>query len=626
MESICNFPFLHFNGEGDALVFLWVPEYAKKEYFKILTDASIRNFSIKDILGRTLYENIKSREEFRFDRPGIYELFISPLGFEFDFQLEVSNRVYPFIIPGPGLTPSHFPIPHPTLLFSARNTNLSLWTYIPEGMEKVKVGAWLPEGYVNVISSDEVYIPLIWRPKKSLYRVTELEVTKPGWYKFALKPPEKDFRFTIYEGFPLFFDRPPLPFPYYQLSCKIYNEQGERIDSRIEVFKEKQRIGLLDIPKESNRKIYTLPGLITIQASCGIEFAMENKTFIGIEGEASELEFKLSRILKREDGWVCGDHHVHSYFEDSSSTLEDVVISAKTSGLDYLFVSDEPYPILKAGLQRLNKSNEFLALPAQEITDTEFHMNALNIYENLSFTDNNTNIKIKQIIDNIRVMASKHPNALMLNHPSHVSPEALKQAYFRSWWIIDQFSDIYLVENFDFENWFKRLNEGRKIIGLWTTDTHDVTLIPPGYKRTYIFVGGEMNESTIIMSLINGHCFNTRYPGALLYLTINDVIPGETACPDDKGYIEVKIKCESNRPIELIEIIGNGEILLNIYGQGSNSLEAKILLYVKDEVNWIIARVKAKEEDLPKDRHRWEPLMTSRYIAFTNPIWIERRN
>jgi hypothetical protein len=619
-------PILWFNGKSEASVFIWIKNSGKAGYFKIFSNSSAQHFSIKDSFGRILYEDIESSEEFRFNSPGIYEV-IPSIGEEFSFQIEVSEEIYPFLIPGPGLTPSHFPIPYPSLLFSDSNEIFPLWIYVPEEMEKIRIGSWLPEENINLISPSGESIPLTWKPKKSIYRVSELEVIEPGWYEFSLKPSKGNFHFTIYEGLPIFFRKPSIPFPYYQLDCRVYDEYMNIVDSRVEIFRGKQRIGLLDIPREYPRRIYTMPGLITVQVSHGIEFSSKSKTIIGKEGGKEELDFTLSRTLKREEGWICGDHHVHSYFEDGSSTLEDLVLSAKTSGLDYLFVSDEPNPILEAGLQKFNKSNDFLALPAQEIATSEFHMNALNVYETLSYSkEEATCTQINRFISKMREMAVEHPNALMLNHPSHIFPEALKQAYFRSWWIIDHFREIRLVENFDFENWFKRLNEGQRIVGLWTTDTHDVTLIPPGYKRTYVFVGEEMTEDSIINGLLSGHCFNTRYPGALLFLTVNGAMPGETAYPDNKGYVEVTVRCKSNRPIEVVEIIGNGEILLNIYGHNSNNLESKFSLYVKDKITWIIARIKVKEEKLPVDGHRWEPLMNSGYIAFTNPIWIERRN
>src|SRR5690606_13561867 len=119
--------------------------------------------------------------------------------------------------------------------------------------------------------------------------------------------------------------------------------------------------------------------------------------------------------------------------------------------------------------------------------------------------------------------------SLMLNHPSH-RPEVMSQrGYFRSWWVADQPPEIKLVEHFDLPSWYERLNANRRITGLWTTDMHDVVFIPPGLRRTYVHIDGEFTSASILESLEQGRCFNTRAPGALVYLTVDGAIPGETA-------------------------------------------------------------------------------------------------
>ena len=36
-----------------------------------------------------------------------------------------------------------------------------------------------------------------------------------------------------------------------------------------------------------------------------------------------------------------------------------------------------------------------------------------------------------------------------------------RRAYFRSWWVIDQHPEVAAVENFNWEAWVRRLNDGR---------------------------------------------------------------------------------------------------------------------------------------------------------------------
>ncbi len=313
---------------------------------------------------------------------------------------------------------------------------------------------------------------------------------------------------------------------------------------------------------------------------------------------------------------------MHSYFNDGGQSPELVARAAKANGLHYMFLTDiDPQDLLNAGLQRFNGAGEFLALPAEEVAGPSAHINGLNIRRMIDYHSED----IPRWLAEIRSQGTNdHPTAIQLNHPSHVGEITKYYGYFRSWWVADVHSDVDLVENFDFRTWFDHLNRNNRVTGVWTTDSHDVTFVPPGKKKTYVYVGERFDEQGIIDSLVSGRCFSTRSPGAVLMLTVNGAMIGDTVAPKPDGTIDIRVRCEAARPLRNVELIGNGEVIRVIDGQGCGRLDATVTM--KAGYRWIIARAYVHEsnEDWPKDGTSMEPLLASGCVAFTNPVWIER--
>lgn len=254
----------------------------------------------------------------------------------------------------------------------------------------------------------------------------------------------------------------------------------------------------------------------------------------------------------------------------------------------------------------------------------DVHMNALNIRKYVKTEGQDIEVWIREVKN---AGSEEHPVALMLNHPAHIDRVRGRQPYFRSWWAADRFKGIDLVENFDFMTWFDKLNYGCKLPGLWTTDAHDVAFVPPGKKCTYVYTGNELNEANIINGLIEGRSFNTRSPGAMLYLKVNGLLMGETVRNvgnDDR--LHVQVTCQSARPLERVEIVADGKVIKEWQGNRSFQLEADI--HISGEMKWVIARAYAYEEDAcwPADDTSMEPLLESGCIAFTNPVWIQHHD
>jgi hypothetical protein len=310
-----------------------------------------------------------------------------------------------------------------------------------------------------------------------------------------------------------------------------------------------------------------------------------------------------------------------------------VARAARANGLGYMFLTDDdPKLLLEAGLQQHNEPGRFLAMPGTEIMFRDVHMNAMNV-RGFVAKQGAEPAHVETWIQEVKATGTEeHPVAVLLNHPSHIERVKKLQPYFRSWWVADRFGSVDLTENFDFDTWFDRLNQGIRLPGLWTTDAHDIAFYPPGKKCTYVYAGERPTEASIIRALIEGRSFNTRAPGAMLHVRANGASMGETALAGEDGAVAVEVSCRSSRPLRRVELVADGRVVKAWEGRGGVRFDAETTLSFEaakgaPAARWIVARAYAYEEDSgiwPVDDTTMEPLLESGCIAFTNPVWVER--
>ena len=546
------------------------------------------------------------------------------------FTLVAEGDAYPFIVPGPGIVRSHFVEPEPCLLMSP-DQPFTLWTDVPIGLSQMAVQSWLPADACVVCRSPEGRETTVaWRNLPDCPHRTGIVSVEGdgGWWRLSGKTSEEPCRFTIWEGLPLFFERPPMRFPYPALSCHVSDEAGSPTDARVEVLWNRRTTAVRDLVAGEHIPIAVLPGSVTVKVSRGIEYAPQAILLELQPGEQRNIAAQLQRALSRPAGWACGDLHMHTCWDsDGADSPVQTARAGRAQGLDFVFISDTPEAAESLDCEPETRAGGFLALPGEELLTAEVHANALNAPSSLVglTQSDDARASVAAWLAAIRRLNDfGRPAAFMLNHPSHFPEVMAGHGYFRSWWLADEFEDIRISENFDFDSWFERLNRGRAITGLWDTDSHDSTLMPPGVKRNYVYVGSQMTESALMSGLLQGRCFCTRDPGAMLLLSANGAMVGQTAAPDEDGCVLVTVTCDAARPIGRVELIADGEIAHVWPGQGALQLTATVRLSAM--MRWLIARAFVHEEPQIETGHNAEPLLATGCVAFTNPVWVKRRD
>ena len=231
--------------------------------------------------------------------------------------------------------------------------------------------------------------------------------------------------------------------------------------------------------------------------------------------------------------------------------------------------------------------------------------------------------RIARWLAEYRDMKTHRPCLIMHNHPSHRPEVMAGNAYFRSWWVSDTFHDFNLVENYDYQGWFDRLNHGRVLHGAWTGDGHDCSLMYPGKEGVCVHVGETLTEESVISALERGDFFSTRTPGILLDAHIGETGLGGTVFRGEGEPLILSASAAAREPIDVVELIVNGKVAETVPGEGKDRMDLSFA--VPEDACWALIRVRLTAGQWEQKKHSFTPLMSAGYDAFTNPIFIEKR-
>lgn len=610
---------LHFTNRSDAILYLWVT--ASPCSVTLSTTTMLPGRPIR-VIKDQLQFSLKWNRSLILTEPGIWALHLDaePGCPGIDFSISAAPSAWPFIIPGPGIVPSHFPDPGPALLFAA-DSAADVWIDVPEQYPSLTLSAWIsPDHGATLKDARHEQHELNWMPKaKSAYRVARVDCSRSaGWWSLHLDVVDHLFRLSVWNGLPLFLNKPDRPFPYARLRLSACDGTAQPIDCRFTVYDRQSIVAMLDSLRDETAVFYLPAGSYTIKAGHGFEYATAVRGVRITAGSETVCSFTLERRWQAPPGWVSGDQHMHSVYEDGGQYPDLIVRAARAYGRQYIFITDTDIEgLLAAGITDHNLDQQFLAMPGQEIANDYVHMNFLNPIKAVD-----PGMEIPDWIVEAELQNRHQPVALMLNHPAHLAPIKDARAYFRSWWVFDKYDAIVLVENYDFQTWFDRLNRHERIVGLWTTDTHDITFMEPGKKGTYLYAGDSLSPASVINGLLGGRCFNTCYPGALLLLEANGKGIGETVDASGSEPVAVSIQCQSQNKITSVELIGNGLVVASWTGLDSHRVDISYALTAT--CSWIIARCYTEASGWPADGTSMEPLRHSGCTAFTNPIYLSR--
>lgn len=580
---------------------------------------------------------------FRFSVSGTYRLTLHrDDGERTGIRVFADSTVSPYLMPGVGVVWNHGAL-FPLLLAAGKGHTVYplLDPAFPAQTVCVK-GIGYGEA-VTLCAADGGKIGADWYPKMNRsWFWHSAEIAAEGAYISCETPAvPDDLRLTVWHS-PLTALTKPTDSGAYRLGKvrlaayeTMENGVAEAIDARYSVYVGNERVAMYDVLAGETPEVLLPEGSYTCVVSHGVCYRAETVKLTVIAAETAAVEVTLVKKIHLPWGYVLGELHTHSAFEDATVFPRQILRAARANGRQFCFCTDKDIDALLAyGVHHcdridpaLSVSSQFLGLPGQEVMCHELHMNVLNVdrqidnpeADNLGEIHPDIEKRIEGWLSAYREMKTRRPCTIMHNHPTH-SPQTMQNGmpYFRSWWVTDRFHAHPIVENFDYQGWFDRLNRGCILYGAWTGDSHDCSLMYPGKEGVCVYVGDTLSADTLIDALEHGRFFSLREPGAFLSLTVDGHGSGDHV---QRAVVSVcTVQWECGRTVEAVEVIGDGKVIAKAEKCGGSGTET---FPIPAKMHWVLARIRLSDSMWEERTHSFTPLMTAGYDAFTNPVWID---
>ncbi len=270
-----------------------------------------------------------------------------------------------------------------------------------------------------------------------------------------------------------------------------------------------------------------------------------------------------STIAQQKLKWYKGNTHTHTLNSDGDSTPDDVVKWYRQRGYNFLFITDHEYVTNVGPLNDLfGKTESFLVLPAQEVTDSfdkkPLHTNALGIDKVVM--PNRLPGAIETLQKNIDDIQNAGGVA-QVNHPNFGwALDAEQLIKLQNYSLLEIYNGHPLVNNLGGGGrpgaeaiWDSVLSSGKVVYGVADDDSHffkrigDPTAPTPGQGWIYVRTA-ELSRSAILDALRTGNFY------ASTGVELSDL-------QADSKQLTVNIKEQANSKYT-VQFIGKGGRLL----------------------------------------------------------------
>jgi predicted metal-dependent phosphoesterase TrpH len=241
--------------------------------------------------------------------------------------------------------------------------------------------------------------------------------------------------------------------------------------------------------------------------------------------KSSQLAYPDQLVINPNPGWYKGELHAHSTESDGKFPVATVIQAAQDAGLDFFALTDHFTCSQWWKLAKLAEQTKLALLRSLEITSHQGHANLHGLSQWVDVFVDRPSWSMNQAADDVHAQGG----LFCINHP--FSADLAWKAYDFDW---DKADLMEIYHNLEGANnnlhgglWDKLLSQGKRIIGVAGTDSHDPFT---GTNRinqvnTWIYAD-ELSEKGIIQGLKRGNVFISRGPEIRFTLQNQE---GETA-------------------------------------------------------------------------------------------------
>jgi hypothetical protein len=241
------------------------------------------------------------------------------------------------------------------------------------------------------------------------------------------------------------------------------------------------------------------------------DYLLEVEAEFGEPQASTPLNYPADRIIRAEPGWYRGELHAHSTESDGRAPVSSVLRAAHLLGLDFLALTDH---FTTSGFRFLAQNQEpnLAVIRSIELTGHSGHANIHGIQRwHDIFIDGRGDWDINQLAREVRTAGG----LFCVNHP--FSPELGWRYQEFDWDLADMLEVWHAFEGpgnlLAIGLWDEQLRNGRRILGVAATDSHDPTYGKHRLGQVFTAIyAPELSEAGLIAGLRSGRVYGTRGP------------------------------------------------------------------------------------------------------------------
>jgi hypothetical protein len=346
-----------------------------------------------------------------------------------------------------------------------------------------------------------------------------------------------------------------------------------------------------------------------INAGAGFTRDWLTKEFDLEPGKPATVEIELpdKTYDPSTKGWYAADTHLHTQFSfDGTTKIDDFLVSQLAADLHVMFISDHNSVAGHDPFSKLAQARKLPIILSEEITTQRWgHFNPypLNKGTQIAWSGSPSEMFTEsRQKGNAQLIQVNHPLVSTRDYFQHLSDGEYIEDF--------NAAEVYNAsfgpdDEATIQQMYKFWNEGKKYTAVAVTDDHNAYAVEldTGTPRTYAYVSGELTAQKWLDAIKNQHAFVSF--GPLVYASIGNAIPGDTAGIAPASKAELKADLSSITPLKKAVVIKNGQILKE-FELSKN--EESISIEIPAEDAWYLVRVYTA---------------TTGIEAMTNPIWVK---
>jgi hypothetical protein len=314
--------------------------------------------------------------------------------------------------------------------------------------------------------------------------------------------------------------------------------------------------------------------------------------------------------------WWRGDLHMHTVHSDGDWTIAELVSSAKSSGLDFIFITDHNTTSHHSEIDRLRASSrELLVLRGEEITTYGGHANAWGLPSG-TWIDFRVRPQDTARMSNLAREAHRAGALISINHPFATCGGCAWRydATARDFDAIEVWNGTWdQTDEQALTMWDNILQSGRHMIAIASSDSHRRDT-PIGQPTTHV-AAKALSQKALLQAIRQGHVYLTDR-AARPFISFEAEVAtgkrgarsfiGDTLRLATPGVIRFFINSEAVPPDVTLSLISNSQVLRSFPPKIDGKPQVIEIEVRRDSYYRVEVRNNAKT-----------------VLALTNPIYLE---